>query len=78
MTREQAEQIAWKHVDLRNKMEGHEDALTLSVAVNAILDAVAIEREECAKEAEYWQTISTTPGHACGQYIAAAIRGRSA
>lgn len=36
--------------------------------------AVAAERERCAKEAEHWQTISTTPGHACGQYIAAAIR----
>jgi len=30
--------------------------------------------EEAAKEAEHWQKISTTPGHACGQYIAAAIR----
>lgn len=39
--------------------------------------ARAIEREvieRCAAEAEHWQTISTTPGHACGQYIGAAIR----
>lgn len=36
---------------------------------------VAAERERCALEAERWQKISTTPGHACGQYIAAAIRG---
>jgi hypothetical protein len=49
MKREQAEQIARKHVDLRNKTEGHEDALSLSVAVNAIMEAVAIEREACAK-----------------------------
>lgn len=49
MTREQAEQIARKHVDLRNKTEGHEDALSLSVAVNAIMEAVAVERERlCA------------------------------
>ena len=52
MKREQAEQIARKHVDLRNKMEGHEDALSLSVAVNAIMEAAAIERaderEACA------------------------------
>ena len=45
MTREQAEQIARKHVDLRNKMEGHEDALSLSVAVDAIMEAAAVERE---------------------------------
>lgn len=37
--------------------------------------AEAMERERCAQEAEHWQTISATPGHACGQYIAAAIRG---
>ena len=36
--------------------------------------AVLAERERCALEAEHWQKISTTPGHACGQYIAAAIR----
>lgn len=35
---------------------------------------VAKERDRCAKEAEHWQAISA-PGHACGQYIAAAIRG---
>jgi hypothetical protein len=36
--------------------------------------AQALAVEICAKEAEHWQTISTTPGHACGQYIAGAIR----
>lgn len=36
--------------------------------------AMLAEREACALEAEHWQKISTTPGHACGQYIAAAIR----
>lgn len=36
----------------------------------------AQEREACAAEADHWQAISTTPGHACGQYIAAAIRAR--
>ena len=40
----------------------------------AIEAATLAERERCAKEAEHWQTISATPGHACGQYIAAAIR----
>ena len=29
--------------------------------------------EDCAKEAEHWQTISR-PEHKCGEYIAAAIR----
>ena len=40
------------------------------------LAAVAQEREQCALEAEHWQTISK-PEHKCGEYIAAAIRGRS-
>jgi hypothetical protein len=48
----------------------------LNAALAAPQDAVLAEREACAVEAEHWQSISTTPGHACGQYIAAAIRGR--
>ncbi len=37
--------------------------------------AVLEERERCAKEAEHWQAISR-PEHKCGEYIAAAIRGK--
>ena len=56
-------------------MEPH-DIRAFPVFDQATLDAaVAAERERCALEAEHWQTISTTPGHACGKYIAAAIRG---
>jgi hypothetical protein len=47
-------------------------------AAARVAEAVAAERERCANEAEHWQKISTTPGHACGQYIAAAIRAGSA
>lgn len=57
-----------------NCMGRKSDAVTNWVTVEAMDAAVAAERERCAKEAEHWQTISTTPGHACGQYIAAAIR----
>lgn len=43
--------------------------------LRAAVEAFAREqRERCAKEAEHWQKIGTTSGHACGQYIAAAIR----
>ena len=34
------------------------------------------EREACALEADHWQLISGST-HKCGEYIAAAIRGRS-
>lgn len=43
--------------------------------INALLlQAQRMALEEAAKEAEHWQKISTTPGHACGQYIAQVIR----
>lgn len=55
---------------------GSETSAGISMADLARFAALvrADERERCAKEAEHWQKISTTPGHACGQYIAAAIR----
>lgn len=43
--------------------------------IEALRKQVEEIKELCAKEAEHWQTISTNQGHACGQYIAAAIRG---
>ncbi|WP_157664826.1 hypothetical protein [Bordetella genomosp. 9] len=53
-------------------------AITLCEYIELLEREVADERrkafELAAAEAEHWQTISTTPGHACGQYIAAAIR----
>lgn len=58
---------------LSRLQSGTEEVVRLDDAI----EAISAEREACAAEAEYWQTISATPGHACGQYIAAAIRGRS-
>lgn len=61
---------------LRRALAARRDlkASSLNQYLTALQQAVRNERERCAKEAEHWQTISTTPGHACGQYIAAAIR----
>ena len=41
---------------------------------NSIDSAVKEVLEKCAQEAEHWQKISSTAGHKCGEYIAAAIR----
>ena len=60
----EAHEFAWFQT------QGHYDLTPLYAA--PVLDDDALER--AALEAEHWQKISTTPGHACGQYIAAAIR----
>jgi hypothetical protein len=50
---------------------------TFEQAVKKIYDmGVEAEREACALEAEHWQKIGQNPTHKCGEYIAAAIRGR--
>lgn len=49
-----------------------EENSTLKNTRNREIEA---EREACAQEADHWQGISGS-GHACGAYIAAAIRGR--
>lgn len=51
-------------------------AVTAEARVRELEAALLAEREACAAEADHWQQIGT-PGHKCGEYIAAVIRGRS-
>ena len=57
------------HLWSKSAYEGEEFMKPLYTA-EALRDVL----EQAALEAEHWQTISSTPGHACGQYIAAVIR----
>lgn len=58
---------------------GWREKLSLVGKLNAEIESLRKQVEEikelCAKEAEHWQKIGKNPDHACGQYIAAAIRG---
>lgn len=72
MTREQAEQIARKH-------NCTETTWWLGQVADAILEAVAIEREECAKVCDHMAEFAF--GFKTGEYAnkcAKAIRARSA
>ena len=74
MKREQAEQIARKH------FAGADCTRELQRAVNAIMEAVAIEREECAELCETHRDVRK-PDRTNDPYIttlqcAAAIRAR--
>lgn len=56
MTREQAEQLYKKHRGRTRKLVGDVD---MAIAVDAIMEAVAVEREECAKVCEDKQSAAS-------------------
>lgn len=76
MKREQAEQIAWNHDGGESTASGR-TVLTIQQVIDAIMEAVTIEREACAKvcdDLHYpWRWDDNTSGPA---ECAAAIRAR--
>jgi len=78
MNREQAEQIARKFTDHLISISPNKRPSTNQLMVNAIIEAVAIEREECAKVCETEALRRTTSLAAMGaRGCAEAIRARA-